>query len=135
VAREYKVGYGKPPERMRFGKGKSGNPQGRPKGTRNLKTDLREELQRWMVIREGGTERRVTKQQAVIIRQIADSVGGKTAAANLILTTIMRLFADDAEQATLPPSEEEHAALELLQERLQRRLGANSKASSDSEEK
>ena len=34
--REYAVGFGKPPLYSRFGKGRSGNPKGRPKRTRNL---------------------------------------------------------------------------------------------------
>jgi hypothetical protein len=38
------VGYGRPPEHTRFRKGHSGNPKGRPKGTRNLLTDVQEEL-------------------------------------------------------------------------------------------
>ncbi len=33
------VGYCKPPKRTRFQPGQSGNPRGRPKGTKNLKTD------------------------------------------------------------------------------------------------
>jgi hypothetical protein len=37
---DYQVGYGKPPKHTQFKPGKSGNPQGRPKGTKNLKTDL-----------------------------------------------------------------------------------------------
>jgi hypothetical protein len=34
VSGEYEVGYGKPPKHSRFKKGKSGNPQGRSKGTK-----------------------------------------------------------------------------------------------------
>lgn len=40
----YQVGYGKPPKHSRWKKGQSGNPRGRPKGTRGLKTDLHDEL-------------------------------------------------------------------------------------------
>ena len=41
---EYDVGYKKPPKRTQFKPGQSGNPRGRPKGTKNLKTDLAEAL-------------------------------------------------------------------------------------------
>ncbi len=41
---DYEVGYGKPPRHTRFQPGRSGNPRGRPKDTKNLKTDLIEEL-------------------------------------------------------------------------------------------
>lgn len=40
----YTVGYGKPPTFGQFQKGKSGNPSGRPRGTRNFSSDLEEVL-------------------------------------------------------------------------------------------
>ena len=40
----------------RFRKGKSGNPQGRPKRTKNLKTDLIEELREQILVREGSRD-------------------------------------------------------------------------------
>ncbi len=54
---DYDVGYGKPPQHTRFRKGQSGNPTGRPKGARNLKTELLEELQEQILVREGGPGR------------------------------------------------------------------------------
>ena len=38
------VGYRNPPKRHQFPKGKSGNPNGRPKGSKGLKTDLKQVL-------------------------------------------------------------------------------------------
>ena len=42
--RDSAVGYGKPPVETRFQKGQSGNPQGRPRGTKKLVTLLGEVL-------------------------------------------------------------------------------------------
>ena len=48
---DYEVGYRKPPKHTRFKPGQSGNLRGRPKGTKNLKTDLMEELGEKILIR------------------------------------------------------------------------------------
>jgi hypothetical protein len=62
----YPVGYGKPPKHTQFKPGKSGNPQGRPKGTKNLKTDLAEELCEKILVHEGGQARKLSKQRALV---------------------------------------------------------------------
>ena len=42
--RDYAVGYGRPPLETRFQKGQTGNPEGRPRGTKKLVTLLAEVL-------------------------------------------------------------------------------------------
>ncbi len=90
-------GYGKPPKRHQFKPGQSGNPRGRPKGTKNLKTDLEEELSELIFIREGGSEKRISKQRGVIKALVAKSVNGDVRAMNAVLALKLRLVFKDSE--------------------------------------
>jgi hypothetical protein len=90
----YDVGYGKPPKHSQFKPGHSGNPKGRAKGTRNLATDLAEELSEKLVVTEGGKPKRITKQRALIKALVAKSIKGDPRAAAALLRLI-----PDAEQA------------------------------------
>jgi hypothetical protein len=89
---DYEVGYGKPPKHTRFKPGQSGNPRGRPKGTKNLKTDLMEELGEKILIREGDHARQVSKQRALVKALLTRALKGDVRAANLLLSMMMRLF-------------------------------------------
>ena len=42
---DHDAGYGKPPRHSRFKKGQSGNPKGRPRGSRNFSTDVKATLE------------------------------------------------------------------------------------------
>src|SRR5260370_38480133 len=57
------IGYKRPPRDCQFVPGQSGNPNGRPKGTRNFKTDLRQELNEIVSFREGDREVSISKQR------------------------------------------------------------------------
>lgn len=93
----YQVGYKKPPLDTQFKKGQSGNPNGRPRGTKNLKTDLLEELQEQIRIKEGGTSRTVSKQRAMVKSLIAKAMQGDPRAATLLINSV-RLFQPDTEE-------------------------------------
>ena len=89
---DYEVGYGKPPKHTRFQKGQSGNPRGRPKGTKNLMTDLTEELRETIVVREGDRPQTVSKQRALLKSLVNRAIKGDARATAIALSTMMRLL-------------------------------------------
>jgi hypothetical protein len=76
-AAAYEVGYGKPPERTRFQKGRSGNPAGRPKGAQNLDTLLDKALRETVVVKDGtGRRRSITKGEAIATQLVNKAAAG-----------------------------------------------------------
>jgi Family of unknown function (DUF5681) len=61
-----KVGYAKPPKHTRFTKGRSGNPKGRPTGSKNLATMMIEELTQTVAIVENGKRTKIPKIRAAV---------------------------------------------------------------------
>jgi Family of unknown function (DUF5681) len=61
-----KVGYAKPPKHTRFTKGRSGNPKGRPTGSKNLGTMMIEELTHPVAIVENGKRTKIPKIRAAL---------------------------------------------------------------------
>jgi hypothetical protein len=72
--RSYEVGYGKPPATTRFVKGKSGNPRGRPKGSKNRMPALNEERLRDIVIAEAYRTIKVKDGTKVVTVPMAQAV-------------------------------------------------------------
>jgi hypothetical protein len=66
MAGDYKVGYGKPPRDTRFKKGQSGNPRGRPKGRKNMKTAVEAAFNRKVSVRANGKMRRMIRGEYII---------------------------------------------------------------------
>lgn len=108
---DYEVGYKKPPKDTRFKPGQSGNPRGRPKGTKNLRTDLEEELTEKILVREGDQPKSVSKQRAVVKSIVARALKGDARAGSLLVSMMTRLL-DTGEDA---PQEEDDLSLDDLE--------------------
>src|SRR5262245_32878671 len=80
-----KVGPGKPPRHTRFKPGQSGNPNGRPKGSKNFVTILQEQLRKNVTITVDGKPKRVTVQEVIARRLANDSMKGATRPMELLI--------------------------------------------------
>jgi hypothetical protein len=83
----YKVGYKRPPLHTRFQPGQSGNPSGRAKGSKNLKTLFNRILAEEISLREGADVRKVTKAEALLRGLIVGALKGESRS----LGTLFRL--------------------------------------------
>lgn len=73
---DYDVGYGKPPKNTRFARGRSGNPRGRPKGTKNFATMFHEVTQELIRVRENGKDKTMTKLEAAFRQLVGKAMSG-----------------------------------------------------------
>lgn len=94
---DYDVGFGKPPKHSRFKKGKSGNPRGRPKGSKNkpptdssLRTLLLDEANRQLSLHENGKPITMSVVQAIIRSMQAKAFKGNVPAQKALLDLIQQ---------------------------------------------
>jgi hypothetical protein len=73
---DYKIGHGRPPKHSKFKPGKSGNPDGRPKGSRNIATIAKEVLFKQVTITENGRRRKVPAFEALMLNLLKQSLEG-----------------------------------------------------------
>jgi hypothetical protein len=111
---DYKIGYGKPPKSGMFKAGTSGNLNGRPKGTKNLKTDLAEELAEMIPVKENGKAKRVSKQRAMLKAVSAKAIKGDTRAAAVLIAMIDRHLSEDTSGAEIDLTETDFQVLEAF---------------------
>jgi hypothetical protein len=100
------VGYASPPKGSRFRKGLSGNPSGRPRGSRDLRIDLSEELAEPTLVEEDGLKLRVSKQRAVLKALMRKALRGDIRAINTILNLWSRMAAAEPEDHPDPTADD-----------------------------
>jgi hypothetical protein len=115
----YAVGYGKPPKHTQFKPGQSGNPKGRPKGIKNLNTDLEEELSQKILVTEGGTQLETSKQRAMLKALFAKALNGDVRASGVLINLILGLEqARISAESTDAMAEEDLAILEAFKQQV-----------------
>jgi Family of unknown function (DUF5681) len=92
------VGYGRPPLHSRFKPGQSGNPKGRAKQSRNLRTIVQQVLLEDMPIREGGRLRRMPAIEALVRTTRARAFGDPKALAALVVLMKQYGFGPDRDE-------------------------------------
>ena len=109
----YQVGYCRPPTASQFEPGQSGNPKGRPKGSRNASSMARDALERSINVKEKGTWRKMTVRKAAYHRLAERAVAGDVKALDYLLlleSSERPLVSDQAKTQSLSAKD-----LELLQ--------------------
>lgn len=114
------VGYGKPPKAHQFKKGKSGNPKGRPKGAKSLRTIVEAELSEKILVTIGGQRKKITKKEAIIAQMVTNALKGDAKSRSDVLKLIASVEPDEASESdrTLPPTETDIAVLRAALENL-----------------
>jgi len=85
------TGYKNPPVKNQFKKGQSGNPKGKPKGLKSLKTTFEEVLRQSVRIRQGDQKMLLTRQHAMFMAMTNKAMQGDPKAYEMVLKTAEKL--------------------------------------------
>lgn len=94
---DYDVGHSKPPVHTRFKKGQSGNPKGRPKGAKSLKTLLREVLLEKVQVRTANGRKNMSRGKAMLLKYNEAAFAGSPRAIEWFLRQHMEILRDEAD--------------------------------------
>jgi hypothetical protein len=106
--RKYTVGKGRPPVATRFKPGRSGNPKGRPKGSKNAQGLAKAELSRKVVVTVNGRKKSMTVAE-IASRRLGDKAMTGDAKAFSFLIAIAGVGGSDetlADRLTTPEQDQ-----------------------------
>ncbi|MCK5870400.1 MAG: hypothetical protein KAG45_07140 [Methyloprofundus sp.] len=113
----YSTGYKQPPKQFQFTKGQSGNPRGRPKGSKNLATLLQTELAQTIIVQEQGQNKPIKKIEAIVKQFVMKALKGDVRSIEYLFKLIINLN-NDQEPANTPSFEVDPEIMKNLFDRL-----------------
>jgi hypothetical protein len=128
---DHQVGYRCPPKEHQFQPGQSGNPSGRPKGSRSLKTELLEELREVVSVADVQGTVEVSKARAVVKTLIRLAIAGDSRAIATVMSSSPGLGEDDG-NAEFEAPEDQHIMSAVAVHGRDRETAVPPKASSPS---
>jgi hypothetical protein len=93
---DYEVGYKRPPKSTQFKPGQRGNPNGRPRGSRNLKTIVLDSLKQKIPVRRGDKSSKVEAIRAVADTFVIKAAQGDAKAAGVLINLATKTGAFNA---------------------------------------
>ena len=111
---DYPVGYGKPPETSQFQKGQSGNPKGRPKGSKNLASILHRAAHEKITVTENGQKKQITKLEAAAKQLANRAASGDYRALSLLMPQLALVDASLTAPVSPEPDANDQAVMESL---------------------
>lgn len=123
MSKKYEVGYGKPPKHTQFNKDQSGNPKGRPKGSRNFSTDVKDTLKARVGLTGDGKRKTVSTQLATLLQLRKKALSGDARALDRMIELARTYNDEEIAEAAAKLSLTDDEVLEAHNERVLRRAG------------
>jgi hypothetical protein len=109
----YAIGYGRPPQATKFRPGQSGNPRGRPRAAKGLKTIVRETLTAKVPVRTAAGEKKMSRMEAVLHKTVELGMKGNGSALAQLIALYRASVPDPVVGANAAPSAEELTATDI----------------------
>jgi hypothetical protein len=115
------VGYGRPPIEHQFKPGQSGNKRGRPKGSKNEATIIKEILSRKVKMTQNGTTRQISVLEGIHQKFAEDALRGNPKAAAFLLSR-KQLLESIEQPATATLESDDRAVFESFVKELEEKF-------------